>query len=463
MKLTAIIILTACLQVSAGGRAQDISLKAKNVPLEKVVSQIEKQTHYLFWYDRALLKGAKRVNIEVDHADIQQVLSILLKNQPFTFSIVENLVALKRKDPNSHFAVQLNTDPLPIDIKGRVINQNGEPVAASVLVKGSRQGTNTNADGMFELKNVSADATVLIISSIGYKTQEVSIGESTNLNIVLVAEDIRMDSVVVVGYGTQMKANVTGAISSITSEDIKSVSTSNLVTGLAGKLPGVRILQRTGEPGMFNTLFDIRGYGNPLIVVDGVVMDQSNLVRINPNDIESMSVLKDASAAVYGVQAANGVILVTTKKGDMGKPRVSYSGFYQIQKITNVPEIGNAYSYSTIHVENEINLGASPTSTSFSPEDIQKFKDGTNPSTDWYGLIARNHTTQKNHYVNVSGGSDRIKYFTSFGLMDEVGLWKSGDLNYKKYNVRANITGKITDNMEIELGLDGLVDRKSVV
>lgn len=330
----------------------------------------------------------------------------------------------------------------------------------NVLVKGTTTGTNTDVSGNFVIKVKKDD--VLVFSMIGYKSLEYPVGETAGkVAIVLQADISSLDEVVVVGYGTQKKSDVTGSIVSINNKEIKSVTTSNLATGIAGRLPGMRVKQVSSEPGSFATQFDIRGFGSPLIVVDGVIMDQGNFSRLNPNDIEEMSVLKDASAAVYGVKAANGVILVKTKGGTEGKPKISYSGYYQFQKMTNTPEIGNAYSYATILTENEINKGADPGSTTFSREDLQKFKDGTYPSTDWYGLVARDHTSQKNHYLSVSGGSEKIKYFTSLGFMDEMGLWKSGDLNYKKYNLRSNVSGKITDNLDVELSVDAMMDKKN--
>lgn len=461
MKLTAFILLTTCLQVTAGGNAQEITLRVRNVPMEVVFSQIEKQSNYLFWYDKALFKDTKKVNLIVRNANIAKTLNLLFEDQPFTFSIVDNLIAVRKKAPEPLPSILTEIAIPPITIRGKVSNLNGESLEATVLLKGTNIGTKTNADGTFELRNVNVQSPVLVISSVGYQTQELAVGNETNFNVILIASDNKLESVVVVGYGTQKRANVTGAISSIESEEIKNISTSNMITGLAGKLPGFRVTQRTSEPGAFNTLFDIRGYGAPLIVVDGVVMDQGNFARLNPNDIESISVLKDASAAVYGIKAANGVVLVTTKRGTVGKPVISYSGFYQIQKITNAPELSNAYDYATLHVENEINQGVSPTSTMFSPEDIQAFKDGSRPSTDWYGLVARNHSTQKSHHLSVSGGSDRIKYFTSLGFLDEMGIYKSGDLNYKKYNVRSNITGKVTDDLEVELNLDVVQDNQN--
>lgn len=341
-------------------------------------------------------------------------------------------------------------------ITGRVSTVDSALDGATVQVKGTNIATQTKTNGSFEI-NAPLNAT-LIISSVGYTSQEVKTGNRSSIDVQLQSVNQQMGEVVVVGYGSQKRANLTGAITSINSKKIAKISTANIVTGLAGQLPGLRVTQRNSEPGSFGTSFDIRGFGNPLIVIDGIVMDGSNFSRLNPNDIEGITVLKDASAAVYGIKAANGVILVTTKKGETGPPKITYSSYYEINKITNTPEVANAYSYALIATENDINGGNKPT---FSPEDLQKFKDGTYPSTDWRGLVLRDYSTQINHNINVSGGSDRIKYFTSIGFLDEKGLWKSGDLYYKKYTVRSSVTGKISDNLQAELSLDGLLDQKT--
>lgn len=341
-------------------------------------------------------------------------------------------------------------------VSGKVTAADTAIAGATVQVKGAATGTQTDANGNFTL-SVGPNAT-LVISSVGYINKEVKIGNRSVITIQLQSTARQLGEIIVVAYGSQKKATLTGAVASMGSKKISKISTANIVTGLAGQLPGLRVTQRNSEPGAYGTSFDIRGFGSPLIVIDGIVMDGGNFTRLNPNDIESVSVLKDASAAVYGIKAANGVILVTTKKGETGPPRVNYSTYYEINKITNTPEVANAYTYALIATENDINGGNKPT---FSKDDLEKYRNGTYPSTDWRGLVLRDHSTQTNHNLSVSGGSERIKYFTSMGYLNEQGLWKSGDLNYKKYTVRSSVTGKITDGLQAELSLDGMLDQKN--
>ncbi len=344
-------------------------------------------------------------------------------------------------------------------IRGSVTDEkNLALTGATVNVQGTNISATTDSSGNFNIK-LPPNKNILVISYIGMQTREVNISGQSMINTTLQSSASNLNDVVVVGYGTEKKATVTGAISSIGSKDIKTISTSNLVTGLAGKLPGLRVTQRNSEPGGYSTAFDIRGFGTPLIVVDGIVRSDFN--KYDPNDIESITVLKDASAAVYGVKAANGVVLITTKKGSTGKPTVSYSGNYQLSEILNYPKVGNAYQFAILTTENEINLGKAPGSTTYTPEDIQKFKDGTYPSTDWLDVMENKFGFLQHHNLNISGGSKSIRYFTSLGYLDEMGIYKSGDLNYQKYNVRSSVTGKITDNLTAQLNVDAILEDKN--
>jgi len=345
-------------------------------------------------------------------------------------------------------------------ITGVVTDISGNPLpGVTVLVKGTSLGTTSGPDGKFQFE-ISQDAKMLQFSFIGMKTQEIAINDDTSFSVIMEEESIGLEEVVVIGYGSTKKITLTGAVTSVSTKDLKSSASDNLSTRLAGKLPGLRVTQRTGEPGAFSTLYDIRGFGTPLIVVDGIVMDGSDFVRLDPHTIDQISILKDASAAVYGVKAANGVILVTTKKGEIGKPKIVYSGSYTLSKYINLPEQCNAYEFATLLTQSEINSGRSPTATTYSPDDLQKFKDGTYPSTNWFELVTRKYTTAQKNNISITGGSDRIKYFSSISILDEMGIWKSGDLTYNQYSAKTVVTGKITDNLEAEISLDGRLDKR---
>lgn len=329
----------------------------------------------------------------------------------------------------------------------------------TVMVQGTAAGTTTGPDGQYTINAKSGDT--LIFRYVGYQLQKVAVQSRPEINVALSGSETALNQIVVVAYGTQKRASITGSITSIDDKEIKTISTPNLVTGLAGKLPGLRVTERNGEPGAYGTQYDIRGFGTPLIVINGIVGAPGDFTRLDPHDIESITVLKDASAAVYGIKAANGVILVTTKKGITGKPQITYSGSYSFQSPTDMPEVGNAYQFAVLTTENEINGGRAPGATTYTKEDLQKFRDGTYPSTDWYKVVARDYSTLQHHNLSVTGGNENIKYYTSLGVLDESGLWKSGDLNYKKYNVRASVTGTISKNLEAQININGMLEDKN--
>lgn len=346
-------------------------------------------------------------------------------------------------------------------VRGTVISEGDHaPLhGVTVMVKNTTIGTTTDIKGKYSIKAEPEDT--LTFRYMGYLSRNIPVSDQTEINIAMIASETALNRVVVVAYGTQKKASITGSVTSIDEKEIKTISSTNLVTGLAGKLPGLRVIQRTGEPGAYDTQFDIRGFGAPLIVIDGIVSRSIDFTRLDPNDIASISVLKDASAAVYGTKAANGVILVTTKKGIRGKPQITYSGSYSFQIPTNTPEVSDAYQYAVLTTESEINGGRAPGATTYTKEDLQRFKDGTYPSTDWSKVVARNYSALQRHNLSVTGGNEDIKYFTSLGMINEMGLWKSGDLNYKRYNVRANVTGTIARNLEAEISIDGELENKN--
>ena len=351
-----------------------------------------------------------------------------------------------------------------LTVTGKITDEDtGEPmIGVNITVKGTTSGTISGVDGTYSLPVPDRDA-ILVFSFIGYVGQEVPLNGRTTVNVVLVGELTGLDEVVVVGYGTTKKVNLTGSLAIADTKIIKSISSTNVVSGLAGKLPGLRVIQRSDEPGAFNALYDIRGFGTPLIVVDGIVRSDFN--RFNTDEIESITVLKDATAAVYGVQAANGVILVTTKKGAIGKPVITYNVGYEFQKITNNQgdqDVGTSYDFALLTTELQLFQGTAPTATTYKAEDLVKFQDGTYPAgTDWLALIYRDYANVMSHNISITGGTEKVKYFTSLGYVDEAGIFKTGDLNYQKYNVRSSVTGQITNSLSAQLNIDGMLQNKN--
>lgn len=344
-------------------------------------------------------------------------------------------------------------------INGKVTDANGEAIiGASVTVKGTTSnGTITDLDGKFNL-DAPANAT-LVISYVGYKTIEIPVNGKKVLTITLKEDTEMLDEVVVVGYGTQKKATLTGSVSSVGGDDIKKMSPVNITNTLAGKTAGVIANTRTGEPGEDNADILIRGKGtlgstSPLIVVDGVA-DRS-FGRLNPDDIESISVLKDASAAIYGARAANGVIVVTTKRGKEGKVKVNYNGNLSFSQPTRIPEMLNSYQYATYVNEFDASQGNNPT---YPETAMAKILDGSDPisfpDTNWWGEVAKNWATNTQHSLSVSGGNDKLSFYSSAQYMYQDAIYRNSPQDYNQYQFTTNIDAQINKAVKFSMDILG--------
>ena len=343
-----------------------------------------------------------------------------------------------------------------LTIHGKVVDAKNEPVVgASVVVKkDSSRGTTTNINGAFTLSGIDRNAT-LQVSFIGFKTQEVVVGGRTELNIVLEEDSKLLDDIVIVGYGTQKKVNLSGSVAALDPKQIQARPIQNLSNGLQGLVPGLTVTGTNGAPGLDNGKIRIRGTGtlnnaSPYILIDG--LESGALNMLDPNDIESLSVLKDAaSAAIYGSKAANGVILVTTKRGKSGKARISYSGSAGMQSATRLMERMGSYEYAKLY--NEVNKAAGKQEP-FTADDLQKFKDGSDPeghpNTDWYGLAFRTALMQR-HNINISGGTDQVRYMASVGYLGQSGILPNAKRN--QFNARTNLDMNLSKVFTARIGL----------
>lgn len=345
-------------------------------------------------------------------------------------------------------------------ISGTVTDDTDEPVpGASVVVKNTTIGTLTDIDGKFTI-DAPADAT-LVFSFMGYSTKEEKVNGRSQINVIMSMDDTVLDDVVVVGYGTQRKVTLTGAVAGIKGNDMIKTKNENPQNMLTGKIAGVRVWQKSAEPGTFSNSFDIRGMGSPLVVIDGIPRTVEEFQRLNANDIEDISVLKDASAAIYGVRSANGVVLVTTKKGTKeGKATVSYNGSYTFQKPSGMPVLANAFETMTLYNEKSMN-NVNGGSIVYTEKDFEDYRNGTRRTTDWTNLMFSDYAPQTQHDVSISGGNDRTQYYIGMGYFYQEGFFKSGDLNYEKYNLRSNITTKIMNGLTFDLNLSGIIDQRN--
>ncbi|MDA3928339.1 MAG: TonB-dependent receptor [Prolixibacteraceae bacterium] len=344
-------------------------------------------------------------------------------------------------------------------VSGTVVAEDAMPLpGVNIIEKGTSNGTTTDFDGRFTLK-LNSGSEILLVSFIGYLPQEIAVASQSNLTIHLKPDVEALDEVVVVGYGTQKKATLTGSVASVKGGELKKSPAINFSNTLSGRIPGVVAYNRSGEPGYDGATIRIRGINTlgdnaPLIVVDGIA--GRNLGSLDPNDIENISVLKDASAAIYGAQAANGVILITTKRGKAGKPKAQVNYNYGFTTPTIIPPMADAATYATMLNEVDLYDKKKPR---FTDEEIQKFRDGSDPwsypNTDWFGDVFRSYTPQTSFNGTINGGTEKLSYFLSLGGRYQDGIYEKSATNYQQYNFRTNIDCQISDNIRFGFDVSG--------
>ena len=313
----------------------------------------------------------------------------------------------------------LTNDPAfqEISVAGKVTDMDGIPLpGVNVIIKGTTTGTITDLEGDYSI-NVPDESATLVFSYVGYLVQEVSVGSQRSVDITLADDVIGLEEIVVIGYGTRKKANLTGAVATVQSDELEKITSINSTNLLEGQMSGVITKQTSGQPGEDNTQISIRGYGDPLILVDG---EERQLSAVDPNMIESITVLKDASAAIYGARSGNGVILVTTKRGRMDqRPKIMYQFNYSMQQFTHKPGlIVDAGRYADLWVEAEENVGLLPT---YTQEEIALWYEGSGlyKSYDWFNWAYRDWAPRTKHNLSVQGGSSKISYYVGFGVSDQ--------------------------------------------
>lgn len=360
-------------------------------------------------------------------------------------------------------------------VEGTVKDELGETmIGVSVLVKGTGTGTITDMDGNFVLQSV-AEGAILEFSYVGYKKQEVKVTKN-RIDVVMVSDNQELEEVVVIAYGSQKKVTITGAVSNVNSKELLKSPSASLGNAITGKLPGVQSVQYSGIPGGDDPVIRVRGIGSlnsaePLVLVDGVERPFSQL---DPNEVADITILKDASAtAVFGVRGANGVILVTTKRGETGKPSVSFSASAGLQQITHFIELTDSYTYATAYNNAQIGDGTAAGDVKFSPSAVQHFKDRdmllVYPDTDWLDYIMKDHAWQSQYNMTVSGGTDKARYFVSLGMFDQDGLFETyntdpeANFKYRRYNYRANIDLDLTNRSQLSVNIGGRVENRNII
>lgn len=438
MKITVLalfLFVGAVFATQSYSQSMRVTIEVNDVPTGKVINEIEKQTEYLFVYNVDEIDMKRNVSVNVKNQPLSEVLHKLFDKTDVYYAIEGKNIMLMRK------SVQQQDNN---NITGSVIDTNGDPIiGANVTIKGKSIGTITDMDGHFML-NVPVGST-LQITYIGFVSQDVNIGTQRNIVVTLVEDNETLDEVVVVGYGTQKKVNLTGSVGNVSLDDLGNRPITNASNALQGTVSGVYALQRSGQPGSDGAVINIRGVGtlnnsDPLILIDGFPGSMSD---VDASDISSISVLKDAaSAAIYGNRAANGVVLITTKKGATGKVKLSYNGYFGIQEATSLPGVLNSYEYTTMYNEACRNSGQQE---KYLPEEIQKYKDGTDPmypNIDYFDVYY-DKATMQNHRINLSGGSETFQYAIMLGYLDQDGILVGTD--YRKTDFRSNIDSYLWD------------------
>lgn len=423
-----------------------ISLTMKNRPVREVIKEIEKVSDYRFFYNDDLSDLNKIISIDVKNSDMKDIMEQIAQQAALSYVLKANhQVVLSMRAGSQQKRV----------IKGTVKDVAGEPIiGANIVEKGSTNGVITGLDGSFSL-SVPEDA-IVQISYIGYTTQEIKVTGKKDLQIVLREDSQILNEVVVVGYGAQKKVNLTGSVASITDDQLLERPIMSVTEGIQGIVPGLTVTGGQSRPGDDNASMRIRGQGtlnnaDPYILIDGV--ESGNMNTLDPNDIESISVLKDASsAAIYGSKAANGVILITTKRGTIGRPVISYSGRFGWQTATGFVERMNSADAATYYNRA---LAASGKAPRFSEEEIQKFRDGSDPyaypNTDWNKLGYDGNGFMHQHNVNMSGGTENVKYMASIGYLNQNGIMVHS--NRKQVNMRTNLDAKVSNKVNVRVNM----------
>jgi TonB-linked SusC/RagA family outer membrane protein len=343
------------------------------------------------------------------------------------------------------------TSMAQISITGLVTDTKNIPLpSASIIVKGSSIGVQTDFDGNFAVNAFKGD--ILVISYLGFFTKEITVGNIKRLEITLQEDAASLDEIVVVGYGTKSKTKLIAAVSAIDAKTLKKQPVANVSNALEGLASGLFVTQSSGEPGFSNSSFEVRNFGAALVIIDGAPGD---LNQLDPNEIANISVLKDAAAAaVYGVQGGNGVVLITTKKGKIGKPKLSYSNQFTATTFTAYPEYLSSAERGEVLNEGLRNSGQAPF---YSEDQLDLYRNGLDPinypNTDWRGLVLKDWGFQQQHNLNLSGGTEKVKYFVSTGYVSQGSNYNADVLSFQRYNVRSNISAAITDELNLTLNM----------
>ncbi|MCG8322992.1 MAG: TonB-dependent receptor [Cytophagales bacterium] len=455
------IAMQLLLAKSSNGQKQllkevSLGISLTDVSLQKVFHVISEETGFVFGYDTEFIKSdRKKYSLHFKKTNLRKVLEALAYDAEIRFKRVNNNILVVTDKRNRSRKKIMVTEYGKIS--GRVTDENGHGLpGVNVMVKGTDIGTITDVDGHYEL-DVPSEATTLVFSYVGYISEEIEITGRSEVDIALTPDIASLSEVVVIGYGSKDKRNLTGAVSTVDAKTLNVITTGDISNALTGKLPGLRVMQVGGEPGLYDNQIDIRGWGNMLVVVDGI--PREDFQKIDPGAIASISILKDASAAVFGVKAANGVMLITTKKGQEGPAKVTLDTSVGFEELLNYPKpIDNAIDALILKNEGALARGRP---MPYPGWERYTGEDPDFPSVNWWDLTIRERVPIYKNNLSVSGGSNKVTYFMSLGTLHQEGIYKSGSMDYNRYNLRTNISANLKEGLTANLIFTTILEERN--
>ncbi|MCG8578975.1 MAG: TonB-dependent receptor [Bacteroidales bacterium] len=458
MKAVVVLLLVTFIQSYATttfSQEQQVKLKLKKASLLEVISEIEKQSDYKFFFSPQSIDVEKTINIDIEDKNLATVLEEVFSNSGVDYRIIDNQIILTATST----AMENASAQQKIIVTGMVTDVNGEPLPGVNVFEKSNptNGVITGIDGNYSIELSSSDA-VVSYTFIGYEGQDVNVTGRSSINITLVEEFTDLNEIVVVGYGTQKKVNLTGAVATINGETLESRPTENILKSLQGTVPGVTIIDRPGGASI-----NIRGRGtfagasSPLYIVDGIEVSSDFFNNLDPTIVENISFLKDAaSASIYGAKAAYGVVLVTTKQGKSEALNVTYNGSYGAQKATYIPDVLNSAQYAEMYRTSELNSGIEEANLRYSLEDIQKYRDGSDPdlypNSNWFDLVLEPSAMFTKHSLNLSGGSEKVQYIFGLGYQRDESL--TPGVATDRYNFLSKTTADLKDWLTVSTNVN---------
>jgi TonB-linked SusC/RagA family outer membrane protein len=489
MKITVFIFLltiSSAFAKSSYSQNTRLTLHLENATIQKIFDEIQKKSEFIIFYKDDQVDLNHQSNVDVENATVDQILDQALKGTDLGYRIMDRQIVIST-DKMKELPSLLKSETIAEqkrEISGTVKDTKGLPLpGVSVVFKGTTIGIITDADGKFRLP-LTTDVQILVFSFIGMKTQEITIAGKTFVTVVLSEQAVGVEEVVVVGYGTQKKVTVMGAISTVGTSQLLSSPVSNISNSLGGRMPGLLVVQRSGEPGADASTLRIRGVGTfsgsqePLVLIDGI--ESTTMNDLDPNEVESLTVLKDASAtAVYGVRGANGVILVTTKRGKVGKPQFSITSNFAMNQFTDFRERMEAEGYARyVQEQRKYDSYFSGNYTPlFTEDDFRMYRDGSDPiwhpNANWVDIMLKPVSFQQQHNLNIRGGTEKVKYFISGGFFDQGGLLRNTkivpgfaphddvQLIFKRYNIRTNFDFKVTKRLSFIVNVSSQFEQRN--